>query len=49
MHYSENLIKINIFSFKKIHLKIWYGKFWLGLSVLSYGLVWQDILYNVEG
>ena len=46
-NFSEILVKIHIFSFKKMHLKMLCGKwrpFCLGLSVLRYGRVIKRIV-----
>ena len=49
-NFSEMLIEIHTFSFKKIHLKMSSGKwrpFCLGLNVLKYIIMWQLILVTV--
>ena len=46
-NFSEILIEIYIFSFKKMHLKMWSGKWWpfcLGLSVLKY---YRDVIWTL--
>ena len=48
--FSEVLIKIHIFSLKKMHLKMSSGKWWplcLGLNVLIVSLLTQDSHYDI--
>ena len=48
--FSEDLIKIHIFSLKKMHLKMSSGKWWpfcLGLNVLIFSLLTQDSHYDI--
>ena len=51
-HFGEIIIEIHTFSFKKMHLKIPYGKwrpFWLGLIVLRKQLCVLHYAYTVYG